>query len=253
MKIAAVIPARLGARRFPRKVLARQTGKYLLQHVYERVKDCETVDRVLVATDSAEVAEACQSFGAEAVMTSDQHVSGTDRVAEVAARLDHDLVINVQGDEPLIEHDDLAMLAQLFQGRDGEGVVMSTLAAERTDLAGFVDPNIVKVVIAENGNALYFSRSPLPYGEPAGGEDAPVEWLQHIGIYAYRREFLLRLAQLPPTRLEKRERLEQLRVLDHGYKLRVGLTHHEHLGVDTPQEYKQFVERYRLRGQSSKE
>lgn len=249
MRVAAVIPARLESRRFPRKVLARETGKYLFEHVYERVVDCAGIDLVRVATDSEEVLAAGRSFGADMVMTSPDHVSGTDRVAEVAADLDHDVVINVQGDEPLIDEADLSRLIRLFDPeKSGDTVVMTTLATARTDTAGFRDPNIVKVVVGTRGNALYFSRSPVPHSDAfseadvSGGE---VEWLQHIGIYAYRRDFLLRLAQLPPTKLERRERLEQLRVLEHGYTLQVGLTENRHLGVDTEEEYRQFVEEYR--------
>ncbi len=237
MKVAVVIPARLASIRFPGKVLARATGKYLVEHVHERVKGCAGIDRVILATDSEEVRRACVSFGAEVVMTSPDHASGTDRVAEVARGLSHDLIINVQGDEPLIEHDDLQRLRNLF----GDGVVMTTLVARRTDPAGFADPNIVKAVVAENGNALYFSRSPTPYSPPHA---AVVEWNQHIGIYAYRREFLLMLSQLPATLLEKRERLEQLRVLENGFRIRVGVTPHRHLGIDTEEEYCRFTEEY---------
>lgn len=243
VKVAAVIPARLHARRFPRKILARETGKYLVEHVYERVVGCTAVDRVLIATDSDEIVDAARSFGAEAILTSDQHVSGTDRVAEVARELDHDVVINVQGDEPLVEHVDLTTLVELFEvdGADAPGVVMTTLAAQRSDAEGFRDPNIVKVVRGESGNAVYFSRAPVPYRE---SPEAGVQWLQHIGIYAYRRQFLLKLATLPPTELEKRERLEQLRVLENGYTLCVGMTNHRHLGIDTPEEYEKFVHEY---------
>ena len=237
MHVAAVIPARLGSRRFPRKVLARDTGKYLVEHVHERIAGCPGIDRVIIATDSDEVFEACRSFEADVVMTSADHVSGTDRVAEVAASLPHDIVINVQGDEPLMEHGDLEQLIALFQ----PGVVMTTLAARRTDPAGFADPNIVKAVVARNGNALYFTRAPAPHLDPG----QPVEWLQHIGVYAFRRDFLLGLSKLEPTPLEKRERLEQLRVLEHGYTLRVGISLHRHLGIDTEAEYRAFVEEYR--------
>jgi len=136
-----------------------------------------------------------------------------------------------------MEHDDLEQLIALFL----PGVVMTTLAARRTDAAGFADPNIVKAVVAQNGNALYFTRAPLPYLGPG----QPVEWLQHIGVYAFRRDFLLGLSKLEPTPLEKRERLEQLRVLEHGHTLRVGISPHRHLGIDTEAEYRAFVEEYR--------
>ena len=248
MTVAVVIPARLESRRFPRKVLARETGKFLFEHVYERVVGCAGIDLVRVATDSEEVLDAGRSFGADIVMTSSEHVSGTDRVAEVAADLDHDVVINVQGDEPLIEHADLSRLVSLFDPGEGDGdeVVMTTLATARTDIEGFRDLNIVKVVTGTRGNALYFSRSPVPHSDALSRESGGVvEWLQHIGIYAYRRSFLLRLAKLPPTGLEKRERLEQLRVLEYGYTMQVGMTEKRHLGVDTEEEYRQFVEEYR--------
>jgi 3-deoxy-manno-octulosonate cytidylyltransferase (CMP-KDO synthetase) len=243
-----VIPARLGSSRFPRKVLARDTGKYLVEHVHERVRGCPGVDRVIIATDSAEVLDAARSFGAEAIMTSPAHASGTDRVAEVARGLDHDVVINVQGDEPLIEHDDLITLRGLFEEREGgpgaRRTSMATLAVRRFDAEGFRDPNIVKVALAANGEALYFSRAPIPHAGPADAGGGRVEWLQHVGVYAYRREFLLRLAGLPPAPLEKRERLEQLRALENGFSIRVGLTSHPHAGIDTEGEYRRFVEEY---------
>ncbi len=247
MKVAAVIPARLESRRFPRKVLARDTGKFLFEHVYERIVGCAGIDLVRVATDSGEVLDAGRSFGADIVMTSSEHVSGTDRVAEVAADLDHDVVINVQGDEPFVEHADLLKLVSLFDSgaADGDEVVMTTLATARTDVEGFRDPNIVKVVIGARGNALYFSRSPVPHSDALSRAGDGVDWLQHIGIYAYRRSFLLRLSKLPPTELEKRERLEQLRVLENGCTLQVGMTENRHIGVDTEEEYRQFVGEYR--------
>jgi len=216
---AVVIPARLGSRRFPRKVLARSTGKYLVEHVWERVANCEAITRVIIATDSDEVLEACRSFGADARMTSESHRCGTDRVAEVAEDLDEDIVINVQGDEPYISHEDLERLLALFDGgRADREVVMSTLAARRGDLEGFLDPNIVKAVIDDDGHALYFTRSGAPHadGQETGELKEELSWWQHVGIYAYSREFLLRYPALPPTALERRERLEQLRALAHG-------------------------------------
>ena len=252
MKVAAVIPARLGSRRFPRKVLARETGKFLVQHVYERVAGCPELDRVIIATDSMEVRQACLSFGAEVRLTSPNHVSGTDRVAEVAADLSHDIVVNVQGDEPLVEHADISTLVRLFDLPD-ERVVMTTLVLARHDPEGFRDPNIVKAVVGRNGNALYFSRSPAPFHEALSqdnclekgpGLEGQVEWFQHIGIYAYRRDFLVKLSSLPPSALEKRERLEQLRVLENGFTIRVGLTRSPHLGIDTEEEYRHFIKEY---------
>ncbi len=251
---AVVIPARLGSRRFPRKILARETGKYLIQHVWERVVDCPRISRVVIATDSEEIVEACASFGAEARMTSAEHRSGTDRVAELAENLDEDIIVNVQGDEPYISHTDILALLELFDGSaagdgQGAGTVMATLVAERRDSAGFHDPNVVKAVVSADGRALYFSRAPVPLAFLASSEEGagPVDWLQHIGIYAYTREFLLCFAGLEPTALERREKLEQLRALENGYTIRIGKAQGQHMGIDTEEEYTRFVEEEKRR------
>jgi 3-deoxy-manno-octulosonate cytidylyltransferase (CMP-KDO synthetase) len=239
---AVVIPARLDSRRFPRKVLARETGKYLVQHVFEAVVGCPAVSRVILATDSQEVADAARSFGAEARMTSAEHVSGTDRVAEVARTLDEEFIINVQGDEPLITALEVARLVDLFEW-DGAGTVeMTTLAVRRHDAEGYTDPNVVKAVLGKGNRALYFSRAPIPYERTDDGSAAvPRDWWHHLGVYGYRRTFLLRFAELDPTPLEKRERLEQLRAIENGYVLRVGEATGRHIGVDTPEDYQRFV------------
>jgi len=206
---------------------------------------------VVIATDSEEIVEACTSFGAEARMTSAGHRSGTDRVAELAENLDEDIIVNVQGDEPYISHTDILALLELFDGSaagDGQGVgtVMATLAAERRDSEGLHDPNVVKAVVSIDGRALYFSRAPVPPA-PAEQGDGPVDWLQHIGIYAYTREFLLRFAGLEPTALERREKLEQLRALENGYTIRIGKAQGQHMGIDTEEEYTRFVEEEKRR------
>ncbi|MEC9352869.1 MAG: 3-deoxy-manno-octulosonate cytidylyltransferase [Planctomycetota bacterium] len=247
---AVVIPARLGSRRFPRKILACQTGKYLIQHVWERVVDCPGVSKVVIATDSEEILEACAGFGAEAQMTSAEHRSGTDRVAEVAENLSEEIIINVQGDEPYISHTDLKTLLGLFEGPEAEagqqpGTLMATLGVGRSDLEGFNDPNIVKAVVSADRKALYFSRAPVPQA-PAG---EAVEWVQHIGVYAYTRDFLLHFSRLEPTVLEGRERLEQLRALDNGYVIRIGKAAGQHMGIDTEEEYTRFVEEERRRSE----
>ena len=247
---AVVIPARLGSRRFPRKILACQTGKYLIQHVWERVVDCPGISKVVIATDSEEILEACAGFGAEAQMTSAEHRSGTDRVAEVAENLSEEIIINVQGDEPYISHTDIETLLGLFEGPESEagqqpGTVMATLGAGRSDLEGFNDPNIVKAVVSADRKALYFSRAPVPQA-PAG---EAVEWVQHIGVYAYTRDFLLHFSRLEPTALEGRERLEQLRALDNGYVIRIGKAAGQHMGIDTEEEYTRFVEEERRRSE----
>lgn len=244
---AVIIPARLGSRRFPRKVLARDTGKFLIQHVYDGVVGSRGVTRVILATDSAEVVEAAQSFDAEVSMTSSEHLSGTDRVAEVARGIKEGVIINVQGDEPLINRDDVSRLIDVLAADDACGggsqpVVMATLARRRSDLEGFQDPNIVKVVVDRAGRALYFSRASIAHGQKPEGE-----WLQHVGVYGFRREFLETFSRLEPGVLEKRERLEQLRALENGHDIQVLLTESEYTGIDTEKDYRAFVEQHRER------
>jgi 3-deoxy-manno-octulosonate cytidylyltransferase (CMP-KDO synthetase) len=241
MKTAIVIPARYASSRLPGKPLLRETGKYLIQHVYERA--CESkADAVIVATDDARIFDAVNSFGGSVVMTRADHPSGTDRVAEVADRLDADIIVNVQGDEPMIEPGTLDMLADLLE-RDREAP-MATLAVPIRALEQWRDPNCVKVVCDKLGRALYFSRSPIPYVRDGDPDFATGRFLQHLGLYAYRRQFLLELARLPPEPLEETEKLEQLRVLALGRRIQVGVAAHAHRGVDTPADYARFVEAY---------
>jgi 3-deoxy-manno-octulosonate cytidylyltransferase (CMP-KDO synthetase) len=183
------------------------------------------------------------AFGAEGRLTSPDHPSGTDRVAEVARDLSEEIIINVQGDEPLIRKEDLSRLVDLFEddGSEGDRVVMTTLAMERRDREGAGDPNNVKVVLDLRARALYFSRAGIPGGPAAEG------WLHHVGIYGYRREFLLEFSRLPSGKLEKIEKLEQLRALENGFGIRVGITAHRYRGIDTPEEYREFVREYRGR------
>lgn len=208
-----VIPARHASTRFPGKPLAPIAGRPMIQHVAERVLDAERLDRVLVATDDERIAEVCADCGIEAVMTSSSHPTGTDRLAEVAANLTEEIIVNIQGDEPLIEGFVIdAAVAALDEFPE---TPMSTVvhAAEAGALA---DPNRVKVVMDRSGHALYFSRSSIPHARD--GAEAPV--FQHVGLYAYRRPFLLELQRLPQTELERCEALEQLRVLEHGHRIR---------------------------------
>jgi 3-deoxy-manno-octulosonate cytidylyltransferase (CMP-KDO synthetase) len=244
MKTAIVIPARYASSRLPAKPLLRETGKYLIQHVYERA--CESsADTVIVATDDARISNAVRTFGGNVVMTRGDHPSGTDRVAEVAAKLDADVIVNVQGDEPLIEPATLDMLARLLEN-DREAQ-MATLATPITTLEQWRDSNCVKVVCDKQGRALYFSRSPIPFVRDGEPDFASKRFLQHLGLYAYRREFLLKLATLPPEPLELTEKLEQLRVLVLGERIQVGVVPHAHRGVDTPADYQRFVEMYRAK------
>ncbi len=223
---AAVIPARFQSTRFPGKPLALIAGKPMLQWVYEGVSQARLLNRVIVATDDRRIYDAAVSFGAEAAMTSTSHASGTERAAEVAASLSDDIIINVQGDEPLITGQ---VIDRLVSGIAVSGMLMASLMAKVTDLGLLRDPHVVKVVTDEAGNALYFSRAPLPY-------QAPDFFYQHIGIYAYRRNFLLSLARQSPTRLERHEKLEQLRVLEHGDRIRMIEIDRPTLSVDTPQD-----------------
>ena len=245
---AVVIPARYGSTRFPGKVLARETGKYLIQHVYERAVLARVPDEVIVATDDGRVADAVRSFGGVAVMTSPDCTSGSDRVAEVAAaRPDLALVVNLQGDEPETDPADIDRLFRLLQANPWADI--STLAVPIAEAGTALDPHVTKVVFAESGRALYFSRSLIPGTKGRGGvfdrEAGPV--YKHLGMYGYRREALLRFAALAPTELERREGLEQLRALESGLAIVVGLTRHDAIGVDTPEDYRAFVRRWRQR------
>jgi 3-deoxy-manno-octulosonate cytidylyltransferase (CMP-KDO synthetase) len=245
MKTAIVIPARYASRRLPGKPLLRATGKYLLQHVYERACQARRASQVVIATDDPRIVAAVQSFGGSVVMTRKDHPSGTDRVAEVAQRLDAEVIVNLQGDEPLIDPAALDLLPTLLQ-RDVEAD-MATLAVPIISLDRWQDPNCVKVIRDALGRALYFSRSPIPYvrdGSPNFTAEPP-RFLQHLGLYAYRRPFLLSLASFRPEPLEEMERLEQLRVLAQGRKIQVGIVHQAAIGVDTYEDYLRFVETYR--------
>ncbi len=244
MRTAIIIPARYASSRLPAKPLLRETGKYLIEHVYEQA--ClSRADTVIVATDDERIVQAVQSFGGRVQMTRADHASGTDRVAEVAAGLDAEIILNLQGDEPLIDPATLDLLADLL-AHDGHAD-MATLAVPITSAAQWRDPNCVKVVRDRHGRALYFSRSPIPYlrdGEPDFSSPSSL-FLQHLGLYAYRRNFLLDLARLPPEPLEQCEKLEQLRVLALGKAIQVGIVAHAGRGVDTPADYAEFVELHR--------
>jgi 3-deoxy-manno-octulosonate cytidylyltransferase (CMP-KDO synthetase) len=231
VKATIVIPARYASTRFPGKPLARLWGRPLIQHVYERAARSRLCDRAIVATDDERIAAAARGFGAEVSVTRPDHPSGTDRVAEVAEALGSDLIVNVQGDEPLV--DPAAIDAAVAPLAADPEIIMGTLCTPLEQIEDLANPNVVKVVLDQEGFALYFSRLPIPFVRETG---AHVERYRHIGLYVYRREFLLKLAALPPTPLEQAERLEQLRVLEHGYRLRVVVVDSASPGVDTPQD-----------------
>lgn len=228
MKTIAIIPARYGSVRFPGKVLADLEGKPVIQHVYERVSLSSAVSRVVVATDDERIEQAVNVFGGETVITSSDHISGTDRVAEAASKTGGDIIVNVQGDEPLIEPYIIDSVVKKIL--DDEEIVCSTAASLINDETVYSDPNAVKVVMDRMGRALYFSRSPLPYYRK--GFSFPGAFL-HTGIYCFRRSFLDIYSSLAPTPLETAEKLEQLRIIEHGYRIGVIVTEKALKGIDT--------------------
>jgi 3-deoxy-manno-octulosonate cytidylyltransferase (CMP-KDO synthetase) len=233
--VVIIIPARYGSTRFPGKPLAPLWGKPIIQHVWERAKRSCLRQRVIIATDDERIAAAARGFGAEVAMTRPDHPSGTDRVAEVAAGLQADLVVNVQGDEPLV--DPAAIDAAVAPLLADPTIPMGTLAAPCEDVADLANPNVVKVVMDRAGFALYFSRLPIPFVRDGHADTTKY---RHIGLYVYRREFLLGLAKLAPTPLEQAEKLEQLRVLEHGHRIRVVVVQSASPGVDTVEDLRRL-------------
>jgi 3-deoxy-manno-octulosonate cytidylyltransferase (CMP-KDO synthetase) len=227
-RILAVIPARYASTRFPGKPLADLGGRPLIEHVYRRVTECRAIGTVIVATDDDRIRHAVEAFGGHARMTHPAHVSGTDRVAEVARGFDCDLVVNVQGDEPLIEP---AMIEEALAPFADPAIHLATLRRRIDDPADYLDPHVCKVVVDRTGRALYFSRTPIPYRRD---RDAVLEAWKHVGLYVYRRRCLLEFARMPPTALERLEALEQLRALENGIQIAVVETRHNSVGVDTP-------------------
>lgn len=243
MAVVAIIPARYGSTRFPGKPLATIGGKPMIQHVYESASKAGGLDRLLVATDDHRILQAVRDFGGEAVLTSKDHVSGTDRLAEVAKKLKAEWVVNIQGDLPFVQSQTISRtLAPLRRDRS---ISMGTARTPIRDKEEWLNPNVVKVVTDDRGFALYFSRAPVPYlrGRGVNHDDsktAPREktvWgYRHIGIYVYRRDFLLKFSRLRPSALEQAEGLEQLRALAYGYRIRVMDVDEPGVEVDTPQD-----------------
>jgi 3-deoxy-manno-octulosonate cytidylyltransferase (CMP-KDO synthetase) len=249
-KIIVCIPARYGSTRFPGKVLAKDTGKFLIQHVYEQAKRAKLPDKVIIAADDKRIADAAKSFGADCLMTSRTCPSGTDRIAQAAGGLDFDIVVNLQADEPEIDPANIDAVAKLLL--DNPDYTMATLAADFESKSQIADPNIVKVVVTSHesrvtghGGALYFSRSPIPYDRRQAGIGPVKNYLRHLGIYAYRKDFLLKITKLPQTPLEKIEKLEQLRAVENGFNILVAKVKHTSAGIDTPDQYAEFVKRYK--------
>ncbi|GMT47833.1 MAG: 3-deoxy-manno-octulosonate cytidylyltransferase [bacterium] len=268
MSAVVIIPARYGSTRFPGKLLSLLSGKPVIRHVYERAMTATLADSVIVATDSDKIHQTVRSFGGDAVMTSSEHPSGTDRIAEVARGADYDIIVNVQGDEPLIMGEMIDSVISLLEDSRAD---MGTLVKRIEDPEEVFDPNVVKVVFDTQGFALYFSRAPIPFyreefpdcrfsiddcrlnkkkisssQSSVGNRQSSIINLQlhkHIGIYSYRRDVLLRLTELSQSALEKAEKLEQLRALENGYRIKVGITGHETIGVDTREDMEK-VERW---------
>ena len=239
MKAICVIPARYFSTRLPGKPLKDICGKPMIVRVYERAKLAKKISEVIVATDDERILQAVEENSGRAVMTRADHKTGTDRLAEVAEKFsDADLIINVQGDEPLIESSLIDELVEQFT--DDENLQMATVATELTDDAEIKNPNNVKVIFDKNNDALYFSRSQIPYPRNAGFSKT----YKHIGIYAYRRNFLLQYAKMESTPLEQSESLEQLRALENGYKIRVIISDCKFVGVDTEEDLKLVNEIY---------
>jgi 3-deoxy-manno-octulosonate cytidylyltransferase (CMP-KDO synthetase) len=242
----AIIPARYASTRLPGKPLLEIAGKPMILHTVERAKECQLINRVVVATDDRRVFDAVRAAGEEAMMTSPDHRTGTDRLAEAASKLDAEIIVNVQGDEPLIEPATIeSALAPLVAD---DTIVMSTTSEPIDSVEDVINPNVVKVVADATGFALYFSRNPIPFPRAAVAEHGSVEaaliarpellrfYAKHTGMYVYRREFLLTYSQLSPTPLEQLELLEQLRALEHGYRIKVVSVAHRSIGVDTPED-----------------
>lgn len=235
MKKIGVIPARYASTRFPGKPLVDIHGKPMIWWVYQQAKKTKELDDVIVATDSSEISKVCEFFAIPVIMTSEQHLTGTDRVAEVAEKTDGDLYINIQGDEPLIQPNAIASLINVFNDKS---VYFASLKNHITDKEEINSNNTVKVVTDTDGNALYFSRAVIPSN--LKGYESKI--YRHVGIYAYRRDFLLKFVVLPQSMLELGEAVEPLRAMENGYKIRILETNYISIGVDTPDDLKRVRE-----------
>ena len=232
MGVLVVIPARYGSTRFPGKPLALLHGKPVIQHVYEQAAKARSAEEVVVATDDERIAAAVARFNGRAVMTDPSACSGTDRVAEVARARAAEVIINVQGDEPLVHADMVDQLAECLTRHPA--VPMASLMVPLRDEADAQSPNVVKVVTDRDGFALYFSRAAIPFQRSTPSGNPAQRCYKHLGIYGYQRHFLLQFPSLEPTPLEQFEQLEQLRALEHGYRIKLLETVHDTIGVDTP-------------------
>lgn len=233
MKIVGIIPARLGSTRLPQKVLALIAGKPMIQHVWGQVIQAKKLDDVIVACDDEKIVKCVEAVGGKAMLTDPNHPNGSARVAEVAGKIQADVIINIQGDEPTMHPESIDRLADLF--RKDSSVEVGTLAVRCEGRGDYENPNVVKVICNAKGDALYFSRSPLPYYRDLPS-DQPKSFLKHLGIYGYQKPFLLKYIAWPVSKLESFEKLEQLRILEHGHSIRVVETPYDSWSVDTAQD-----------------
>ncbi len=253
MNVYGIIPARLQSTRLPRKLILAETGRPLIEYTWRAASHAESLKQVLIAADSNEIARVVAEFGGRCELTGD-HPSGTDRIAEVARRCcaDGDIFVNIQGDEPEIDPANIDAVVKALV--DCPEAQMATLATPMHSLEQVQAPSCVKVVVAGDGRAMYFSRAAIPFcrdREPSEALTTDRPWLLHLGIYAYRADFLFKLTRLPPSRLEQLEKLEQLRALESGARIQVAVVEHHSVGIDTPDDYARFVERQRVRSASS--
>ena len=250
MNVYGIIPARLQSTRLPRKLLLAETGRPLIEYTWRSASKARRLNQLIVAADSDEIAKAVRGFGGRCELTG-EHPSGTDRIAEIARRCcpDGEIFVNIQGDEPEINPANIDAVVQALI--DCPTAQMATLATPMRSLEQVQASSCVKVVAGKDGRALYFSRAPIPFcrdRDPAEVLASEHPWMLHIGIYAYRRDFLLELTQLPPSRLEQLEKLEQLRALEAGARIQVAIVEHHSVGIDTPEDYARFVARLKAEG-----
>lgn len=241
-RIVAVIPARLNSSRFPGKMLACETGKTLIQHVWEAAARCPDIAETIIATDHPLIHDAAVAFGARCVMTRSDHPNGTSRICEALSSIDGDVIVNVQGDEPELEPQLITAAIRALEG--DETAALATVVSPFLPHEDPHNPNIVKCVVSAENRALYFSRSLIPFARDAGTPGAAPPW-KHVGLYVYRRSFLDRFLALAPTPLELTEHLEQLRALEHGFPIAVARGVASSHGIDTPEQYAEFVRRFK--------
>jgi len=238
MKIIAVIPARYNSTRFPAKLMQDLCGKPVILRTYEATVNTHIFDEVIVATDSPEIFQVIQENGGKAVMSQKQHESGSDRIAEAVADIDADIVVNVQGDEPFVSQENLAKLVEIFKQDIHQEVDVASLMFRITEPDAEKNPNHVKVVVDNKNFALYFSRSPIPFNRDG---ILPVDYYQHIGVYAFRKAALMSFTQWQPAKLENIEKLEQLRYLENGKRIRMALVEKPSIGIDTPEDLEKAI------------